>query len=90
MLNIDIFKPAERFLRKLQQKQQKQITRKILSIANNPTPSDSKLLKGFLGCYRTDVGEYRIIYKFSSIVLYVLLIGKRNDDEVYRKFKRLL
>jgi hypothetical protein len=32
--------------------------------------------------YRKDVGEYRIIYRFDDAIVYVLLIGKRNDDDV--------
>ena len=30
------------------------------------------------------------MYQFSKIILSVTLIGKRNDDEVYRKLGRLL
>ncbi len=38
---------------------------------------------------RVDSGEYRIIYQLNTAnVLEILIIGKRNDDEVYRQFKQ--
>jgi len=52
-------------------------------------PPDSKPLKGYSGYFATDIGEYRIIYTILEPEVRVELIGKRNDDEVYRKFKRL-
>jgi mRNA interferase RelE/StbE len=38
---------------------------------------------------RTDSGEYRIIYRVEEDELHVALIGKRNDDEVYRLLRRM-
>jgi mRNA interferase RelE/StbE len=35
------------------------------------------------------VGEYRVIYRISGDTVEVLLVGKRNDDEVYKDWKRL-
>ena len=40
------------------------------------------------GYRRADIGEYRIIYRVAGDTLEVLLIGKRNDDEVYHRFSR--
>ena len=34
-------------------------------------------------------GEYRIVYRIDSDTLFVEIIGKRNDDEVYRQLRRL-
>ncbi len=90
MLNINILKFADYVLKKLPIKHKKQIIQKIITLATNPIPNDSKVIKGFIEYRRADIGEYRIIYKFSNITLFVVLIGKRNDDEVYRKFKRLM
>jgi mRNA-degrading endonuclease RelE of RelBE toxin-antitoxin system len=50
----------------------------------------AKLNKGYPDLYRKDVGEYRIIYKFDDETVYVLLIGKRNDDDVYKRLTRKL
>ena len=52
----------------------------------DPEPHDSKELKGYP--YRgTDIGEYRIIYRLEENVLKIVLVGKRNDSEVYKKMK---
>ena len=62
---------------------------KILALCSDPKPSDSQRLKGSAEGYsRADFGEYRIIYRVEGDVLEVHLIGKRNDDEVYRQFAR--
>jgi len=39
---------------------------------------------------RVKSGEYRIIYRIDGNDLHVDIIGKRNDDEVYRLIKRFL
>jgi mRNA interferase RelE/StbE len=55
-------------------------------------PADSKELTGYSNYYRVDSGEYRIIYRFnaSEDLVEIILVGKRNDDEVYKQLKRLL
>ena len=85
MLNVNLSRNAAKFLRKLPQKHSFQIAVKIRSLQENPYPSDYKQLKGNLGqYYRIDSGEYRVIYEILGDILYIILIGKRNDDEVYR------
>jgi mRNA interferase RelE/StbE len=44
-------------------------------------------LKGY-SYYRADVGEYRIVYQVEEQTLEILLIEKRNDDEIYKQLKR--
>jgi mRNA interferase RelE/StbE len=34
------------------------------------------------------VGEYRIVYQAQEDELQVMVIGRRNDDAVYRKLAR--
>jgi|TARA_B100001964_G_scaffold65593_1_gene74693 mRNA interferase RelE/StbE len=86
---LDISRSAHKFLDKLQQpKHYKQIASKILSLLKNPKPSDSKHLSGYSGYFRVDSGEYRIIYTITNLVINVVLVGKRNDDEVYKKMSR--
>jgi mRNA interferase RelE/StbE len=53
----------------------------------DPHPPDSKLLKG-RDCWRATSGEYRIVYEYDDAELRVLVVGKRNDDEVYRQLRR--
>ncbi len=78
---------AYKFLEDLQAKQFRQVTMKALSLLNDPSPSDSSALKGY-DYYRVDVGEYRIVYRFDEDIVSLALIGKRNDDEVYKALKR--
>ncbi|MBC7754412.1 MAG: type II toxin-antitoxin system RelE/ParE family toxin [Moraxellaceae bacterium] len=90
MLKIEISKRAEKFIRKLPAKQKRQIITKIMSLRLNSEPHDSIQLKGHDFYRRTDIGEYRIIYYVrESVVLIILLVGKRNHDEVYKQLKRI-
>ncbi len=84
-LNMD--RDAAKFLQDLDAKQYKQVASKMLSLLTNATPADYRQLKGS-SYFRVDSGEYRVIYYFDADTLYVDLIGKRNDDEVYDKLKR--
>ncbi len=59
-----------------------------MGLLENPKPYDSTSLKGYPDLRRKDIGEYRIIYKIKDDIVYILLIGKRNDDEVYKQLKR--
>ncbi|MGI0494040.1 type II toxin-antitoxin system RelE family toxin [Alkalinema pantanalense CENA528] len=80
------------FLKGLQPKVAAQIAKKIFSLNLDPLPNDSKAMIGYDNHYRVDVGEYRIVYRYlpdEDLVL-IILVGKRNDDEVYKRLKRLL
>lgn len=89
MRRIDVYKRAEKFIRKLPPKQTRQIVAKITALAENAEPSDMIILKGHELLRRVDVGEYRIIYFVDPKTLHIVLVGKRNDDEVYKQLKRL-
>jgi len=89
MLKPILSKNSVAFLAKRPPKHARQITGKIIGLCEEPHPPDSKLLHGSPeGYLRADVGEYRIIYLIEGDNLEVHLIGKRNDDEVYRRFAR--
>ena len=89
MHNLDFSKQALSFIESLQLKKKKQIANKIQLLLENSNPQDSKKLKGGGEYFRVDVGEYRIIYTIGKTTIFIFVIGKRNDDEVYRKFKRV-
>jgi mRNA interferase RelE/StbE len=90
MLKIDLSKRAVKFIDSLPAKQKKQITTKIIELSNNPEPHDSIQIKGYSQFRRTSVGEYRIIYSVvNKVLLVVVLVGRRNDDDVYKQLKRL-
>jgi mRNA interferase RelE/StbE len=83
-LKLLVSKQAYRFLDKLPPKQFRQVLRKILVLLEEPRPHDTQQLKGY-PFLRNDVGEYRIVYDLQGDTLRLLLVGKRNDDEIYKQ-----
>ncbi len=75
---------ADRFLMDIAPKQYKQIVSRILDLAEDPLPHDSQKLRS-CDHYRIDVGEFRVIYRFDVDTVFIDIVGKRNDDEVYRR-----
>ena len=88
MLKVAITKSAGNFIKKLAPKQYKQLVNTIFSLMGNPAPHDSKHLSGYPEYKRVDIGEFRIICSFDKETVYIVVVGKRNDDEVYKRFKR--
>ncbi len=86
MLKLLVSKKAQKFLDDLPPKQFRQIVKKVFSLLENPIPHDSKELIGY-PFLRSDIGEYRIIYDVQHDTLRLIVVGKRNDDEVYRRLK---
>ncbi|MEG3845262.1 type II toxin-antitoxin system RelE/ParE family toxin [Microcoleus sp. herbarium14] len=91
MAKLDGLQTVLDFLKGLPPKIAAQIAKKVLSLNVDPLPNDSKQLIGYPGYYRVDSGEYRIVYNFNpdEDLVEVILVGKRNDDEVYKKLERL-
>lgn len=92
MLKVKLSKKANKFLAALPTKQAKQIVDKIDEFAKNPNSITSIALKGYENYERATVGEYRFIFRIEKevLILNIIIIGKRNDDEVYRIFKRIV
>jgi mRNA interferase RelE/StbE len=92
MAKLDGLGTVLEFLRGLSPKISNQIAKKVLALNIDPRPADSGQLKGYPGFYRVDSGEYRIIYRFvpAEDLVEIALVGKRNDDEIYEQFKRLM
>ena len=86
-MKLRITKAARDFLSELRAKQFRQVVMAILQLLTDPHPHDSKQLKGY-PYHRVDVGEYRVVYEVEGDEVHVVLVGKRNDDEVYRLLKR--
>ena len=84
MLKLLISKDARKFLDALPPKQFRQIVNRVFALLEEPRPHDSKELKGY-PFLRNDAGEYRIIYDVQDDTLRLILVGKRNDDDVYRR-----
>ena len=88
MLNLS--KDAASFLRTLPAKQYKQVASRIFELVREPNPHDAKHLTGKSSHKRVDCGEYRVIYSVDGEVIYIPVVGKRNDDDVYRNLDRKL
>lgn len=90
MKKLNITKSAAKFWASLDAKQYKQVGTSVVELLIDSTPHDSTQLKGAKnGERRRDVGEYRIIYASTADEVDVLVIGKRNGDEVYEDWKRM-
>lgn len=91
MKSLKMTNQAAKFLASLDAKQYRQVGQKVFSLLQDSAPSDSAGLVGAKdGERRADSGEYRIIYKASETEVEVQVIGKRNGDEVYRIWQRML
>jgi len=76
----------------LQRRFQRQVDRKIISLATNPRPRKATRLTGtkLKGLWKLRSGDYRIIYQIreTAIVVLVLKIGDRKD--VYKSLQQLI
>lgn len=86
--SISLSKRSAKFLKTVHPRHAKQLKVKLLKLRTVPFPQDAKKLVGY-PFFRVDVGEFRIVYKVADNILYITLIGKRNDDDVYKRLKRL-
>jgi len=66
----------------------KQVVSKALALTSEPFPSDAKQLQGYDDLFRIDSGEYRIVYTVTETEVKIIIVGKRNDDEVYARLRR--
>ena len=86
-MKLQLSRESQKFLDSLPPKQFRQIVKKVFSLMENPLLHDSQEMKGY-PFIRNDVGEYRIIYDVQEGTLRIVLVGKRNDDEIYKKLGR--
>lgn len=86
---IKMTKSAIKFIERLPPKQAKQVAMKVFALGSDPYPQDHVRMKGASREHiRSDVGEFRVVYEIQGETVIIEAIGKRNDDEVYRKFDR--
>jgi len=92
MIVFDLKPKAKKFIVLLPPKHKRQIKDRILLLQDSPIPHDAKKLLGYENYNRIDIGEYRIIYRYEDKkkLITIVLIGKRNDGEIYRIAKRTL
>ena len=89
-MHLKMTKQALKAFEKLDAKQYRQVVSAFIGLTTNPEPHDSQLLRGgSRGERRIDVGEYRVIYAMDGELVEVLVVGKRNDDDVYKLWDRM-
>ena len=90
MMKLEMTKPAVKAAKKLDAKQFRQVLTAILALLDEPEPHDSRALRGAKeGERRIDVGEYRVVYSVVDETVSILVIGLRNDDDVYKIWDRM-
>jgi len=72
--HIRIAPAAQRQIRMLQPKNQKNILRLIEALAINPRPPGVKKIEGMIGLYCEAVNHHRLIYKVEEQEVLLLLI----------------
>jgi len=88
-MKLSLTRQASKELESLDAKRFRQVMLTVIGLLKNQEPHDSSLLKGSQhGERRVDIGEYRVIYAVRDDTVEVLVIGKRNDDDVYNIWKR--
>ena len=90
MRKIKFSRQAEKFLRDAPSKHAKQIIGRIQDLAMDEKTDQTSELKGHAPMRRLKSGEYRVIYEISENSIQIIIVGKRNDDEVYQMLKRFL
>lgn len=88
MAKLLLSRRARDFLDSLPAKQFRQVALRVFDLLKDPVAPDTKQLTGY-PYRRADCGEYRIVYALDSDTVTVLLVGKRNDSDVYKQLRRL-
>jgi len=81
MYNVELKPRAQKFITAQSKRIQKQLIKRIESLAINPHPPNSKMLHSKEKLYRLRSGSYRIIYQVQHEKLLVIIatIGHRGD-----------
>jgi mRNA interferase RelE/StbE len=87
-LRLLLSKQAKAFLEELPAKPARQIAERLMVLAADPAGLPSEQLRGYAPMRRLKSGEFRIIYAVENDTIQVRLIGKRNDDEIYKALER--
>lgn len=85
-MKIIISPRAEKQLKKIPKTDQIAIARKIRLLSKSQVINEENL-SGFKNVYRARIGNYRIVYKKTVKLIYIVLIAHRKD--IYQLLKRL-
>jgi mRNA interferase RelE/StbE len=81
---VVINRSAERELKSLAPDIAKRIGERLRTLAEDPHPAQSRLLKSSPN-FRLRVGDYRVIYSVNEAAEEVIIIAVGHRREVYRK-----
>lgn len=82
--NVVLSRIALKQLKHIDRKQAERILVQVYSLAADPWPNASTLLRGS-DAYRLRVGDYRVIYEVNKHEIRVFVIRIQHRREVYRK-----
>lgn len=86
-MKVIISPRAEKQLKSLGKVIQIVLTKRFRELELGPQLKEEKL-SGYRNIYRARAGDYRIIYKRTSVEVYIVLIGHRK--EIYHLLRDLL
>lgn len=84
--DVSIDRDASKFIRELEDADQRRILRKIDSLSDEPRPHGVKKLKGHSGLYRVRAGNFRILYSINDGQLVVIVITVDDRKDVYKSY----
>ena len=80
---ITMTRGAEKELREISKPDSQRIARRIQTLATNPRPHGSEILKGQDRFFKVRQGDYRILYEINESEKEVILIKIGHRREVY-------
>jgi len=89
MRSIRFSKDSLKFAKGLETKQARQVYERAIALTQDPRPQAATELRGYKGCLRLRVGNFRIVYRTPPESIEILIIDNRGDDEVYRHLDRI-
>jgi len=87
-MKVTLSPRAEKQLKKLPKTNQIFVAKKIRGLEKALRPRGEAKLKGFKNIFRVRVGDYRIVYKRTKKLIYIVSIAHRKD--IYKLVKRFL
>jgi mRNA interferase RelE/StbE len=83
--SIEIARPAQQQLKKLDPSTRRRVSRRIDQLANDPRPSGvAKLTDVSPSVYRVREGHYRVLYTIDDDTLVILVVRVAHRSDAYR------
>lgn len=81
---VEVVRKAQKQLARVQVQDRERIMEEIDALADDPNPSGSTKLRGYVDSWRVRVGDYRIIYELDEAARKVVVTRVAHRREVYR------